>query len=263
MRRWFAVVSLGVVAVLVAGGLTVGARPAPAVADDGSAPPVADAQWADSDADAASIAAQYGHAVGVTGESSPTSEVSALPDGEMQLVEDSVPQRVLDNGAWHPVDTTLATATNGFLAPAVSAAPVQFSDGGSDVMARIQGADGSWAEQTWPGGSLPTPTVSGSTASYASVLPGVDLILSATPSGMSEVFEVHSAAAAANPQLQALELGVQGATLSQDAVDSTVATFPTGSTIQAEEPLWWDSSAPGSGPAGPAGARSPSRSSTR
>ncbi|GAA4174169.1 LamG-like jellyroll fold domain-containing protein [Gryllotalpicola koreensis] len=212
---------------------------------------VADADWAASEADASAVAAAFGHPVGVVGESSPTTEVLALPDGQMQLVSDSVPQRVLVNGAWRPVDTSLVIAADGLWTPSAVPSGVELAAGGSDVMARIQAPDGSWAAQTWPDGVLPVPSVSGSTATYASVFPGVDLILGATPSGMSEVFEVHSAQAAADPRLQALELGVQDATLSQDSVNSTVATMASGSQIEAQEPLWWDSSAEGAGPAGP------------
>ncbi|WP_162940308.1 LamG domain-containing protein [Gryllotalpicola protaetiae] len=249
-------IAAGAAVVLLACGLAtpLPARAATAPAADLSP---ADAQWAASDAAAEAIAAAHDHAVGVTGESTPTTEVLALPDGQMQLVSDSVPQRVLSDGAWKPVNTKLTLAADGLWTPSTVPNGIEFSSGNTSTMARIQAPDGSWADQTWPDGILPVPSISGSTATYSSVLPGVDLVLSATPSGMSEIFEVHSETAAANPQLQALELGVQGATLSEDQVDSTVATFSSGAKVKAQEPLWWDSSQPGSSPAGPGGKAEP------
>lgn len=225
--------------------------------DGAGGPVLADAQWAGSEADARSIAVQYGHSVSVTGETTPTSEVEALPDGELQLVVDSVPQRALVGGAWTPVDPTLAAGDDGFLAPAVAAEPVEFSPGGSDVMAKVQADDGSWADEVWPYGDLPAPTVSGSSATYPSVLPGVDLVLTANPSGMSEVLVVEDAQAAADPQLAELELGVRDATLSTDAVHATLATTSEGGQVTAGEPQWWDSSTPGATAAGPVGAQEP------
>ncbi|WP_308466740.1 hypothetical protein [Rathayibacter soli] len=134
----------------------------------------ADAKAADSESDARVIAQLYGHPVGVDSETSPTLLVSALPDGSMQAESDVVPARALQNGTWVAEDTSLAPVSAGWVAPRVAAAPVQFSTGGSAVMAQVQAPGGAWLTQSWPYGNLPTPSVSGSSVVYADVFPGVD-----------------------------------------------------------------------------------------
>lgn len=224
-----------------------------------SSPSVADAASAPDAVTAAAIATQYGHPVVIDADYTQTREVAANPDGTETVTESSEPTRVEQDGVWTPIDTDLALGADGSWAPQASAAPVEFSAGGSTALARVQSESGSWLSESWPGGSLPTPTVSGSVATYPEVYPGVDLRLSATPTGMSEVLVVKNAQAALDPQLAAVNIGVSGATLSATpgtgstgATDgSTAATASNG--LISPSPSWWDSAGVGAGPAGPGG----------
>lgn len=58
---------------------------------------------------------------------------------------------------------------------------------------------------TWPD-ALPAPVLSGATATYRDVLPGVDLRMEAQETGYTQLLVVNSAEAAANPKLSELRL---------------------------------------------------------
>ncbi|MBT2502382.1 LamG domain-containing protein [Curtobacterium sp. ISL-83] len=203
---------------------------------------------------AASADAQAsGNEVVVEGTTTPTSQVTAEPDGTLQLTQTTEPTRVQQDGEWVKIDTDLQQ--NGdWVEPAATLSPVQFSDGGSDVLARVQTPTGQWVSEAWPdGGDLPTPTLDGADATYGDVLPGVDLRLEATATGMSEVFVVKDEQAAANPDLQAVELALHGADVKESSTAAT-ATAADGSALTASKPTWWDSSHAGDedGPGGAA-----------
>jgi len=198
-----------------------------------------------------------GKPVVVDADTTPTTEVSALPDGTMQMVQSTVPVRVKSGSGWVPIDESLATDSNGGLAPKAADVPVEFGAGGSDVLARLQTKTGKWLDETSPFGILPTPVVSGPTATYPNVLPGVDLQLTATTQGMSEVLVIKSATAAANPKLHGVSFRVSGSALSSKAGGLATATLPDGSQALATSPSWWDSSngSTADGPGGNASAR--------
>ncbi|MEV0566864.1 LamG-like jellyroll fold domain-containing protein [Dactylosporangium sp. NPDC050588] len=168
----------------------------------------------------------------------------ANPTGTFTAVEAAVVQRVRDGrGGWTAPDPTLRPAAQGGLEPAASWLGMSFSAGGAGPLVALRRGDASLSLY-WPT-VLPTPTVSGRTATYAEVLPGVDLQLAASVEGFSEVLVVKTAAAAANPALETLRFrttvtGVQlraGAGGSVAAVDAKgVALFASGT------PAMWDSS---------------------
>lgn len=176
---------------------------------------------------------------------SETTSVTAEPDGSFAYESDSVPVRTEQDGNWVPIDTTLSEGDSGYLEPAATTVPVRLSEGGSDTLAQVQTADGSWVSETWPLGDLPTPTVEGNSATYADVLPDVDLQLTADSSGFSEVFVVKTPEAAENPEVQQLTLGVEGATVTDASGGGTVAEAADGSTLVSSTPMWWDSTAGG------------------
>jgi hypothetical protein len=235
-------------------GSTISPTPTAGGDQSSAVAPISDAQSAGSDADARAIALQFKHAVTVATETTPTVLITAQPDGTMQAELDQVPSRVLGPSGWTPLDLHLTTNASGWLAPTVAYSQVEFSPGGSGSMARVRTARGVWLDESWSYGALPKPTVSGATATYANVFTDIDLQLTATAAGMSEVVVVKNAAAAANPNLATLTFGMSGGTVvggPQGAELST--TTPSGDAVVASTPLWWDSSGDKSGPSGAGG----------
>jgi hypothetical protein len=203
---------------------------------------------------ALSLASVTGVPVVVEPETTATELYSVLPDGTRQVVINSVPVRAKVDGAWVPLDVSLVKQWDGTYAPAAAATTVKFSGGGDEVLAEVQSDSGEWLTETWPYGNLPIPEVSGNAATYRDVFPNIDLILSATASGMREVFVVGTAQAADNPDFQSLEVGVSGADLHANHDGSTTATDEQGGVLQSTTPFAWDSSVAGSSEAGPADA---------
>ncbi|WP_377267659.1 LamG-like jellyroll fold domain-containing protein [Peterkaempfera sp. SMS 1(5)a] len=97
---------------------------------------------------------------------------------------------------------------------------------------------------TWPS-ALPAPTLRGDTATYADVLPGVDLQMRADVDGFHELVVVNTADAARNPALARLTFGVRasGLTLATTADGGLEATDSAGGGVvfAAPKPIMWDS----------------------
>jgi hypothetical protein len=199
---------------------------------------------------AASAEAQAtGKPVTVSGLTSETTTVTASPNGTETAQTYVLPVRVQQDATWVPVDTTLRIGAGGQLEPvAIPGDTVAFSAGGTGPAAVISAA-GTQLALTWPG-ALPAPAVAGSSATYPNVLPGVDLVLTATSAaagGFSEVLVVHDRAAAQDPQLAQLALGVatQGTGPLQTTADGGLVATMTrdrGAYV-ADPPRMWDSSA--------------------
>ncbi|MFJ4836473.1 LamG-like jellyroll fold domain-containing protein, partial [Streptomyces sp. NPDC088747] len=111
--------------------------------------------------------------------------------------------------------------------PKASAADVTFSGGGSqDALASIT-RDG----KTYRVGSpwaLPVPVLSGSTATYADVMPGTDLAVQATPDGFSENLVVKSRDAAQAAGLSSISFPVSVEGVSAHDTGSGGAAFVDG-----------------------------------
>ncbi len=199
------------------------------------------------------IAQAFNHPVVSDADTTETEQLVAQPNGTWEFTESSVPVRTSVDGGWTPIDTTLATASSGMLAPRASAVPVEFSNGGSGPLARVQAASGQWLSESWAAGVLPQPSVDGDTATYADVMPGVDLQLRAGLQGMAEVLVVKSAQAARDPQLADVRFGLNGGGLkvstSAGAVDATPTDGSAG--VHSGTATWWDSSSTGASAAGP------------
>ncbi|GAA0616807.1 SGNH hydrolase [Kribbella sandramycini] len=188
----------GLVAALVAGVLT----PTAAVAKPAS-PAVTDAV---TEAAAVRLARETGKPVQVQEKNTQTSEVLANPSGTFTLRSNARPVRVQQGGKWRGIDTTLKLGADGTVAPVAAAVGMTFSGGGDVPMVSVAEGKGSVTVH-WPG-KLPEPTLAGNTATYAEVLPGVDLKLIAEADTYIQTLVVRDAAAAKNPALAALKLNV-------------------------------------------------------
>ncbi|WP_162637310.1 LamG domain-containing protein [Streptomyces griseorubiginosus] len=212
----------------------------PAVADD-STPTPSDPLLA-----ARTEALSTGKTVPVDALTTEDSTTEAMPDGTFTRTTSALPTRVFKDGAWAPLDATLVPDGNGGYVPRATPNGVTLSGGGTGPLVTLTHADGPSMALTLPF-QLPAPTVSGDTALYPSVLPGVDLSVSVTDQGgFSDVLVVHDADAAANPQLQQLKLAVDTHDLSLATTDSDSmkATSTDGDlAYTSPQPLMWDSSA--------------------
>ncbi|GGQ92146.1 LamG-like jellyroll fold domain-containing protein [Kitasatospora griseola] len=186
-----------------------------------------------------------GKAVTVEELTTETSLTVANPDGTLTRTDNIRPARVKKNGSWTPVDASLARNGDGTWSPKATPSGVALSGGGTGPLATFTDAKGQSLSLTLPF-ALPTPTVSGTGASYPNVLPGVDLKVTVTDEGaFKEVLVVHDAAAAANPALRQLRLATttKGLTTSVDADSAITAAASDGSAVfAAPTPVMWDSS---------------------
>src|SRR5262245_18945719 len=131
-------------------------------------------------------------------------QVFANPDGTWSYNVAAAAQRGQNaDGSWRAGDPTLALQSDGTVRPAATPAGLVLSGGGSGPMLSVtQGSE--TVSLTWPNGALPVPTLAGPTATYASVLPGVDLQITATTDGVIETLVVRTKKAASNPALSSL-----------------------------------------------------------
>ncbi|KQM05833.1 hypothetical protein FF86_10121, partial [Frankia sp. CpI1-P] len=117
------------------------------------------------------------------------------PDGTVTVDSYSGVRRVRRGDGWVDVDATLVLA-DGKVTPKVAKAGIVLSAGGKaggDVATLVDG--GRELAFAWPG-ALPAPTLAGSTATYADVAPGTDLVVKVVPTGYDVRIVAHTAAAA-------------------------------------------------------------------
>lgn len=195
---------------------------------------------------AQALAAATGRPVAVTGEMNEWTRVYAVPRGGFAARVSLVPQQVRarPGGRWVPVDTKLAVRA-GRVAPAATAADVSLSDGGSGPLYTLSSGPDSLSV-SWPYGPLPVPVLTGPTATYPDVLPGVNLLVSATDTGVQVLIEVMGADAAANPDLASITFPVtaSGVSLTADSLGNLTAADSSGNELYAAAtPQMWDSSA--------------------
>ncbi|MCZ4099802.1 FG-GAP repeat domain-containing protein [Streptomyces sp. H39-C1] len=232
-----------VAATLLAAGLGIPlVAPTPARADT-----AADASATNPATAAAAATAQAkrtGKPVDIPALTTPTETVAADPSGSLTLTQSLYPTRVKQDGSWKAVDPALHTTSDGRITPAAVPSAITLSGGGSGPLASLT-SYGKQLAISWPG-TLPKPTLAGSTATYAEVLPGVDLQATVSPlGGFSEVLVVKNSAAAANPKLATLTLGTTavGLSVSGDKAGNLKATDPTGAAFfTSPTAMMWDSS---------------------
>ncbi|GIG63518.1 hypothetical protein Lfu02_78900 [Longispora fulva] len=148
------------------------------------------------DAVSASMAARkQGKRVEVLDSRTETSQTFANPNGSFSLEQHVQPVWARKGSGWAPVDTTLIQAPDGSIVPKAQPAGVRLSAGSPAAAAGVAadapqdlitvGSGGDAVTLAWRG-RLPKPTLSGDTATYASVLPGVDLLVQATRTGFEQ-----------------------------------------------------------------------------
>lgn len=168
-----------------------------------------------------------------------SSQVFANPDGTFTQEMNAAPVRARKvDGTWAQIDTSLIRAADGSARTKNTTARVSFSGGGSGS-GLVTLEDGEHQLRLgWPT-ALPEPRLEGSTATYAEVLPDVDLKLTALSSGYTSVIVVKTAQAAKNPELATIKMTVAGGGLdiaptadggfvARDSDGSPVFESPTG-----------------------------------
>jgi hypothetical protein len=169
-----------------------------------------------------------------------TGQAFVNPDGTTTMEQHVQPVRGRKDGQWVPVDTSLRFNESAVVQNA-GAVQVAFSAGGSAALVRLSDGD-RFVEMTWPR-PLPRPELSGDTALYRDVLPGVDLRLRAVPQGFAKVLVVKDRTAAANPELARLSFGVraQGLTVRRTDGGTIEAVASDGQQVfYAGKPRMWD-----------------------
>ncbi|WP_328671777.1 ricin-type beta-trefoil lectin domain protein [Streptomyces sp. NBC_00322] len=184
-----------------------------------------------------------------------TTTVAANPDGTFTSTTSLMPVRVQKDGEWVAVDATLGRNGDGTWSPKASPHAVALSGGGSGPVVRLTHEDGSEFALTMPF-PLPAPQVSGDTALYPAVLPGVDLSVSVTDQGgFSDILIVHDAAAAADPRVRELKLtaATDGLTLHATPSGGMEAKTADGTLdYVSARPVMWDSATPDAAATAPA-----------
>ncbi|MGW6473417.1 LamG-like jellyroll fold domain-containing protein [Streptomyces nigra] len=236
-RRLRAARTLGV---LLGSAVVLGALPAvtsPAGAA-GSTPP------ASGEAAAFALAAETGEPVEIIQQRTENELVFANPDGSLTSETSVQPQRVeRPDGSWVKADATLERRPDGTVGPKAAVVDLAFAAGGSSDFVTL-GEEGKSFTLRWPT-PLPEPVLDGDTAEYREVLPGVDLLASASVTGYSYVLEVKTPEAARSPELAELRLPVrsQGLDLSTGPTGGLQAVDASGERVfGGQEPKMWDSS---------------------
>jgi hypothetical protein len=240
LRRDWRLLVLAVCCVLA----TVALATTPAISERLQAPAAAGSLVAGDEASALAAARAQGRQVEALSDRSEYSQTFANPSGTLTLQESVAPVRARrSDGSWAPVDTTLRFQSDGRVAPVATVADVSFSPGGTGPLARIA-RDGSQLTLGWPGG-LPRPELSGDSATYREVLPGVDLRVNASALGFSDLLVVRTREAALNPALAMVRLAiaVSGVTLltATDGTQSAVDAYGQ-EVFGAPAPSMWDAS---------------------
>lgn len=173
-----------------------------------------------------------------------SSQTFANADGTLVTELSATPQRVYrSDGIWAAIDPTLRADGNGSIEPVTSTMDVRFSSGGTDPLVTVANGQRQFT-MSWPA-TLPAPSLSGDTATYSEVMPGVDLVVRATGSGFTHVVVVKDATAAANPALLAISypLGGTGVTIEEREQGGFSVVADDGSVVlESGDAAMWDSS---------------------
>ncbi|MGA5028301.1 LamG-like jellyroll fold domain-containing protein [Streptomyces griseoincarnatus] len=212
-----------------------------------------------SEAGASALAAATGERVVVESATTESSQVLANPDGTFTQETNAAPVRAKkDDGSWASIDTTLVREADGAVRAKNATAALTFSGGGSGSSLVKLEDDGHELRFGWPA-ALPEPRLEGSIATYADVLPDVDLQLTALSTGYTSVLVVKTAQAAENPALATIRMSVSadGLDIAQTADGGFVARDGDGTPVfQSPAGRMWDSAGDLPLPASTSAARS-------
>ena len=182
--------------------------------------------------------------VEITTDQTAYSQTVANPDGTLTTSVSQQPRWAKRGTSWVTASADLARTAGGSWSPRAAETGLQLSGGGDKALATLTSGTHTMT-LTWPS-TLPAPTVTGAQATYAGVFPGVDLVVTAQVSGgFTETLVVHDAAAARDPQLHDLILGVSlSKGLTQKAGKNGAVTVQTAagkSVFASAAPSAWDS----------------------
>ncbi|NGO79887.1 hypothetical protein G6045_30135 [Streptomyces sp. YC504] len=168
-------------------------------------------------------------------------EVFANPDGTTTQRIYSTPVWTRYDRLWQKADATMVPREDGTVGPAAPVFGLTFSGGGTGPLVTMAKNEKQLA-LSWPD-PLPKPVLEGDSALYKSVLPDVDLKITAQVDGFAQHLIIHNAAAAENPALATIRLGIkaQGVTLADDASDNLEAKDADGNVVfSAPSPKMWE-----------------------
>ncbi|MEV6357262.1 hypothetical protein [Streptomyces hydrogenans] len=186
-------------------------------------------------------AARTGKAIEILDRREESTEFFANPDGSTTRRSYGFPKWTRYDGMWRLADATIARQSDGSVGPVAPTFPITFSSGGDQPLATMV-KRGRKLALTWPT-ALPEPVLDGYTATYPSVLPDVDLKLTAEVDGFAQHLVIHTPEAAANPALKSIELGLvtDGVTLTEAADGKLLAKDASGETVfSAPSPKMWE-----------------------
>ncbi|MFI7703804.1 DNRLRE domain-containing protein [Nonomuraea sp. NPDC049480] len=178
------------------------ASPSPAATaakpvDDPSAPASLAAEPSAPDEASARLSARLtGRRVEVADARTETTTTYANPDGTLTVDSFAGPVRFRRDGEWAPVDISLTRAPSGEIVTRGHGRALRFGGGRAGMGTRQAGASaptdlitiGEGAAKVtmqWKG-TLPAPRLSGETATYPDVMPGADLVVTATRTGAEQ-----------------------------------------------------------------------------
>ncbi len=174
------------------------------------------------------------------------SVTTAEPNGTLAMTTTAQPTRMKNgDGAWENIDPTLVRSPDGTIGTTATPNRLTLSGGDTGPAITVTDQAGRTMALSLPI-ALPAPALSGATATYHAIYPGVDFTVTAQPSGgFSEVFTVGDAAAETRVRDLKFTAELTGLTLRAtpsggiDAVDAT-----TGATVMSAPPAaMWDSAA--------------------
>lgn len=185
-----------------------------------------------------------GKPVAVTAAENATNTLTANPSGTLTLTTYAQPVRKKVGNAWQPLNATLKKNADGSISPTLSSNKLTLSGGGSAPLVTMHSGARSLS-LTLPH-SLPAPTLSGDSATYANLLAGIDLVISVDDQGgFSQVYVVHDADAAKNPAFAGLlsaKISSPGLKVSVDAAGGIHAADNLGHDVfTAPGADMWDS----------------------